>query len=181
VHFFDQLEAVKNTLLLNVLIPFKRFLTGLPWIGVVGLLALAGFRLGGWRLALTAAALSALIALTGQWEKAMITVYLCGISVAIACLIGVPVGILAAGRERLWKLGRTRHRHAADAALLRLSDARRHAVSRRRFHRDDRRRRLCRRARIRYTAYGLRRVDPHLIEAGIAAGAPPGNCSPRSG
>ena len=31
VNFFDQLEAVKTFLLLNVLIPFKRFLLSLPW------------------------------------------------------------------------------------------------------------------------------------------------------
>jgi glycine betaine/proline transport system permease protein len=33
VNYFDQLEAVKNALLLNVMIPFKRFLTSLPWAG----------------------------------------------------------------------------------------------------------------------------------------------------
>ena len=49
------------------------------------LLAFAGWRLGGLRLALyRPARLSFLIAATGQWEKAMITVYLCGISVLIA-------------------------------------------------------------------------------------------------
>ncbi len=88
VNFFDTLEAIKNALLLNLLIPFKRFLLELPWAGVAGLLALAGWRLGGLRLALLTGGLSFLIASPGQWEKAMITVYLCGISVVIACLIG---------------------------------------------------------------------------------------------
>ncbi len=32
----------------------------------------------------------------------MITVYLCGISVVFAMLIGLPIGILAAEKERLW-------------------------------------------------------------------------------
>jgi glycine betaine/proline transport system permease protein len=50
INFFDQLEAIKTFLLLNVLIPFKRFLLSLPWAGVMGLLALAGFQLGGLRL-----------------------------------------------------------------------------------------------------------------------------------
>ena len=52
MNFFDELEAVKTALLLNVLIPFKRFLLSLPWIGVVALLALAGYgssAAGGWR------------------------------------------------------------------------------------------------------------------------------------
>jgi hypothetical protein len=40
INFFDTLEAIKNAMLLNVLIPFKRFLGGLPWLGVTALLAL---------------------------------------------------------------------------------------------------------------------------------------------
>ena len=32
VNFFDTLEAVKNFFLLNLLVPFKRFLAGLPWL-----------------------------------------------------------------------------------------------------------------------------------------------------
>lgn len=74
VNFFDAFEAVKNAVLLNVLIPFKRLLGGLPWLGVTALLAFAGWRLGGRRLALLVAVLAFLIAATGQWEKATITV-----------------------------------------------------------------------------------------------------------
>ncbi|NIW35362.1 MAG: ABC transporter permease subunit, partial [Gemmatimonadetes bacterium] len=84
VNFFDQLEAVKTFLLLNLLIPFKRFLLQLPWVALVAMIGLAGYQLGGWRLALLTAALVAFIAVTGQWEKAMITVYLCGLSVLFA-------------------------------------------------------------------------------------------------
>ncbi|MGH6946914.1 MAG: ABC transporter permease, partial [Kiloniellales bacterium] len=100
VHFFDQLEAVKNALLSNLLIPVKRFLLELPWLGVVALLGAAGWHLGGWRLALLVSALALFIAVTGQWEKAMITVYLCGISVCFAALVGIPLGIWAALDER---------------------------------------------------------------------------------
>ncbi|MGE3307482.1 MAG: ABC transporter permease subunit, partial [Rhizobiaceae bacterium] len=103
VNFFDAFEAVKNAVLLNILVPAKRLLAGLPWIGVVAILGFAGWRLGGWRLALTCTVLSFLIAATGQWEKAMITVYLCGISVIAAALIGIPIGIVAAERARLWR------------------------------------------------------------------------------
>src|SRR5690606_32301565 len=58
-------------------------------------------QLGGWRLMLLTGSLSFLIAATGQWEKAMTTVYLCGIAVAAAALIGIPIGILAAEKRRL--------------------------------------------------------------------------------
>ena len=100
VNFFDQLEAVKTFLLLNLLIPFKRFLLQVPWTGAIALVALAGVQLGGWRLGALTAALAGFIAVTGQWEKAMVTVYLCGLSVGFATLIGCPVGIWAARNDR---------------------------------------------------------------------------------
>ncbi len=170
VNFFDLLEGFKNFLLLQLMVPFKRFLLGLPWIVVVGLVSLAGWRLGGWRLAVTAFLLSLSIAVTGQWEKAMITIYLCGISVMIASLIGIPIGILAAQNQRvggivqvvidtlqtlpsfvylmpvvmLFRVGD----FAAMIAVVAYALA----------------------PAIRYTAHGIRQIDPHLLEAGIAAG-----------
>ncbi len=83
------------------MIPFKRFLLGLPWIAVTGLVALAGYQLGGWRLALLTGSLTVFMAVTGNWEKSMISVYLCGISVVIAALIGVPIGIWSALDARI--------------------------------------------------------------------------------
>ncbi|SMF36016.1 glycine betaine/proline transport system permease protein [Tistlia consotensis] len=104
VHLFTYLDAVKSSLLIYVLIPFKRFLVGLPWPGVALLLAVAGWRIGGPRLAALVAALAVFVAVTGNWEKAMISAYLCGISVVVAMLIGLPVGILAAGSERIHRI-----------------------------------------------------------------------------
>src|SRR5690606_1026453 len=46
-NWFESIDAAKNWMLLNLLVPVKRFLLGLPWLGVAGLLALAGWRLGG--------------------------------------------------------------------------------------------------------------------------------------
>ena len=170
VNFFDTLEAIKNTLLIQLLVPFKRFLLSLPWAGVVALLAFAGFLLRGPKLALLVAALAALIAATGQWEKAMITVYLCGISVMFAGLIGIPVGILSAERDRLWRWVKL----AIDTLqtlpsfvylmpavmLFRVGDFTAmiavvaYAVA----------------PAIRYTVLGINRVDPRLVEAGKAMG-----------
>ena len=173
VNFFDTLEALKNAVLLNVLVPLKRLLGGLPWVGVVGLLAFAGWRLGGARLALLVAALSFLIAATGQWEKATITVYLCGISVIVASLIGIPIGIVSAERERLWRWVQVvidtlqtlpSFVYLMPAVMLfRVGDFTAmiavvaYAVA----------------PAIRYTALGLQKVDPQLIEAGRAMGCTP--------
>jgi len=173
VTFFDQLEAAKNALLLNVLIPFKRFLLALPWIGVVCLLTLSGWALKGWRLGVLVGLLSFLIAATGQWSKAMITVYLCGISVIFACLIGLPIAILTAEKARLWRWVEAiidtlqtlpSFVYLMPAVMLfRVGDFTAmlavvaYAVA----------------PAIRYTAHGLRQVDPQLVEAGTAAGCTP--------
>ncbi len=170
VNYFDQLEAVKTAILLNILIPFKRLLLGLPWVAVVAFLAAAGWALGGWRLALLCALLSSFIALVGLWPKSMITVYLCGISVIFAGIIGIPIGILAAERERVWSGVKV----AIDTLqtlpsfvylmpvvmLFRVGDfAAMIAVVA-----------YALAPAIRYTAHGIRRVDPQLIDAGIACG-----------
>jgi len=173
VNYFDTLEWLKNLLLLNVLIPFKRFLLDLPWAGVCALLALAGWRLGGARLAALTGILSFLVASFGQWEKAMITVYLCGISVVVAALIGIPIAVATAERARLWKFVEAvidtlqtlpSFVYLMPAVMLfRVGDFTAmlavvaYAVA----------------PAIRYTAYGLRQVDPRLIEAGAAAGCTP--------
>jgi glycine betaine/proline transport system permease protein len=96
INYFDQLEAVRVWFLEVLLLPVKRFFLALPWPFLLAALALAGWRLGGARLALLVLALGLFVAATGLWEQAMITVYLCGLSVVIAMLIGLPLGILAA-------------------------------------------------------------------------------------
>ncbi|MEX2519257.1 MAG: ABC transporter permease subunit [Paracoccaceae bacterium] len=170
INFFDTLEAIKNAFLLNLLIPFKRFLLSLPWFGVVGLLAFAGWRLGGFSLALVAGGLSFLIAATGQWEKAMTTVYLCGISTFVAMLLGAPIAVLVAERDRLWRGAQVvidtlqtlpSFVYLMPAVMLfRVGDFTAmiavvaYAIA----------------PAIRYTVLGLQGVDPRLIEAGRAMG-----------
>ena len=104
VTYFDQLEAVRVWFLESLLLPVKRFFLVLPWPFLVAVLALAGWRLGGARLAALVLALCLFVAATGLWEQAMITVYLCGLSVVIAMLIGVPLGILAASSQAAGKV-----------------------------------------------------------------------------
>ncbi|HUL07140.1 MAG TPA: ABC transporter permease subunit [Candidatus Acidoferrum sp.] len=93
---FDDIEAVRTFLVLHVLNRFKSFLLALPWVAVVGLLGLAGYRLGGRALALLAVALTFFCVSSGFWSFTVLTVYLCGVSTAIACVIGMPLGVLAA-------------------------------------------------------------------------------------
>lgn len=104
INFFDVIEAFRVALILNVLNPLRAFCEGFPWMGAVALLGLAGYQLGGLRLAALVAALTAFCAITGLWEKTMATVYLCGISAFIACLIGIPIGLMAARSDRFEKI-----------------------------------------------------------------------------
>lgn len=170
VTWFDTLEAIKNALLLNLMIPVKRFLVGLPWLGVATILAFAGWRLGGWRLALTTGGLTLLVAMSGLWEEAMTTVYLCGVSVLFAMLIGVPVGVAAAQRDWLWPPVR-----AAIDTLQTLPSFVYLMPAVMLFRVGDFTAMLAVVAyavvpAIRYTVLGLQGVDARLIEAGTAMG-----------
>ena len=174
VNYYDQLESVKTFFLLNLMIPFKRFLIGLPWPMVAALLGLAGLSLSGWRLGVLCAGLTIAIAMVGLWEKAMVTVYLCGIAVLIASAIGIPIGIAAASSKRLsgvievfvdtlqtlpsfvYLMPVVMLFRVGDFSAMIAVVA--YAIA----------------PAIRYTAHGLRQIDPQLIEAGIACG-----CSKR--
>ncbi|MER8805340.1 ABC transporter permease [Mesorhizobium australicum] len=104
INFFDVIEAFRVALILNVLNPVRAFCEGFPWLGAAFLLGLAGYQLSGLRLAVLVAMLTAFCAVTGLWEKTMATVYLCGISAFLACLIGIPVGLMAARSDRFEKI-----------------------------------------------------------------------------
>jgi glycine betaine/proline transport system permease protein len=103
-NFFDAIETFRTFLLLNVLNPARTFLEGMPWLAAAGLLGLAGWRLGGLRLAALAAGLTAFCAAVGLWEKTMATVYLCGIASIISALIGIPLGVWGARNDRAHRI-----------------------------------------------------------------------------
>ena len=170
INFFDVLESVKNFLLLNIMIPFKRFLLSLPWVAVVAAVGLGGWQLGGRRLGLLTASLAAFMALVGLWPKAMVTLYICGLAVLIACIIGIPIGIMAARNERLHRIVSVvidtlqtlpsfvylmpvvmLFRVGDFAAILAVIA---YAVT----------------PIIRYTDHGIRQVSPELIEASMQSG-----------
>ncbi len=170
INFFNQIDTVKSFLLLNLLIPFKRFLLAIPWPAGIAIIGLAGYQLGGRRLALTVAALAAFIVVTGNWEKAMISTYLIGISVVIASLIGIPIGIWAAGNDRVHRVVQividTLQTLPAFVYLIPVVML---------FRVGDFSAMIAVVAyslvpAIRYTDHGIRQVPPSIIEAATAAG-----------
>jgi glycine betaine/proline transport system permease protein len=79
----------------------------LRWPGVVALVALIGLRVSGWLAALIGAiAMTACVAL-GVWDLTMITLSLMVVSVVVALVIGVPLGIWAGRSNRVDKVLRS--------------------------------------------------------------------------
>lgn len=82
-----------------VLIPLRDAFLWLPTTAVLLALAGIGWRVGGLRSALVCLAFALPIALSGWWDRAMITVYTVFVSVALALILGVPLGLLGAVNE----------------------------------------------------------------------------------
>ncbi|MEP6625955.1 MAG: ABC transporter permease subunit [Acidimicrobiia bacterium] len=89
--------------------PFAHFLTNLvqwaldalnslTWLGVLAVATLVALRVSGWSAAITAAAGTVLVGALQLWDSAMITVAMILVSVAIAIVVGVPLGVLSARR-----------------------------------------------------------------------------------
>ncbi|MGB3177655.1 MAG: ABC transporter permease subunit, partial [Albidovulum sp.] len=83
-----------------VLIPFRNAVLWLPSLSIILVFAAAGYAAGGRRSALLAGGFFAIVALTGWWDRAMITLYAVTSAVILAALIGLPLGILAARRKK---------------------------------------------------------------------------------
>ncbi|MEE9427961.1 MAG: ABC transporter permease subunit [Paracoccaceae bacterium] len=170
INYFDTFEAIKIFFLSGFLLPIKRFFLGIPWPWAILMLVALGWKFGGWKLALMNALMAFFIVATGMWEKAMITIYLCGASVVIASVIGIPLGVFAAVNIRAGKvigvvidtlqtlpsfvylipvvmLFRIGDFTAMIAIVL-------YAIV----------------PAVRYSAHGVRSVSPELLEAGIVSG-----------
>ena len=85
VTFFDTLEVIKTALLKGVLLPVKKFFAGIPWLWGILATGLIAWRVAGWKLGIVAVLMMAFIAASGLWGKAMVTLYLCGVSVLSRC------------------------------------------------------------------------------------------------
>ncbi len=68
-------------------------LIGTPWIVVMAVILVVGWRAAGPRVAVFTAAALAYVALMGYWEIAMETVALVGAAVVLCVVIGIPLGI----------------------------------------------------------------------------------------
>lgn len=104
---FLNIDAVKATtgflrafLNVQVLIPFRNFMLSIPTPAFILLIVAFALWLGGKRQAVLAAIFFSLVALSGWWDRSVITLYSVISAVALAMLIGLPLGIWAARTER---------------------------------------------------------------------------------
>jgi glycine betaine/proline transport system permease protein len=156
-----------------VLVPVKRFLLAQPWPWGTAIVVAAAWAIAGPRRAVIAGVFCLFIAFTGFWQPAMVTVYLVGVSVVIAALIGIPIGVAAGLNRRIWSVVQA----VIDTLqtlpsfvylipvvmLFRVGDftAMIAVVA------------YSLAPAVRYTVLGLRSVDPGLIEAARAMGCTP--------
>jgi len=104
---FLDIEWVKATtaflrafLNVQVLIPFRNFMLSIPTPAMILLIAAFAFAMAGRKQALYAVAFFSLVALSGWWDRAIITLYSVVSAVTLAALIGLPIAILAARSDR---------------------------------------------------------------------------------
>ncbi len=95
VVLFDPLVIFRDAMLIYLLIPLRSAFQWVPWVAVVALVSVIGWRLAGWRLALIAAGLVGFIALSGFWARASITAYMVFVGLLVCIAVGLPLGIWA--------------------------------------------------------------------------------------
>ena len=85
----------------KILIPFRNFMLSIPTPAVILLITAFALAMGGRRQAIYAAVFFSLVALSGWWDRSMITLYSVISAVTLAALFSLPLGIVAA-RSETW-------------------------------------------------------------------------------
>jgi len=96
VYFFDPLSTGIDAFVRLI----ENALLGAHWAVIIGITAIAGWLLGGWRLSLGCSLGFFLCGAMGLWTQTMQTLALMNVSVLIALLIGIPLGVACALSDR---------------------------------------------------------------------------------
>ncbi|MEM9145334.1 MAG: ABC transporter permease subunit [Pseudomonadota bacterium] len=98
---FDYVNPVRDWATLYILLPIRDVFLWLPWPAFFGVVGLAAWKLGRWKIMVLCLALMASFTVTGFWEETMKTTYLVLVATILCILIGVPLGIWSARSERV--------------------------------------------------------------------------------
>ena len=101
---FVPLGIFRDFLLIYFFMPTKAMFQSMPWVSVIVLVGCAGWRLGKLKLALTVMFFVFLIAASGYWVRAMITLYMVSVAMVISIGFGVPIAIWASRKLSTTKL-----------------------------------------------------------------------------
>ena len=100
---FAVTERISIFILQQLLLPLQQFLVEAPWFTTVAGLTAIAFVISGLRPALTALAMLGLIGFMGVWALSMDTLSQVLVATALAVVIGVVLGVLAAENDRFSK------------------------------------------------------------------------------
>ena len=100
--FFQTVRAPIDATLTGV----EHFLTAIPMLAMVAILALIAWQFAGGALAIGAVVSLLIIGMLGIWHEAMVTLSLVLTSLAFCIIIGLPLGILLASSDRAQKFFR---------------------------------------------------------------------------
>jgi len=96
-------ERIGIFILQQLLLPMQAFLVEAPWFTTIGGLTLIALVISGLRPALTTLAMLGLIGFMGVWALAMDTLSQVLVATALAVVIGVALGVVAAENDRFSK------------------------------------------------------------------------------
>nr|WP_282129810.1 ABC transporter permease subunit [Roseobacter litoralis] len=91
---------LRSFLNVQVLIPFRNFLLSIPTPAFILLIVAFALWLGGKKQAVLAGIFFSLVALSGWWDRSVITLYSVISAVTLAMMFGLPLGIWAARTEK---------------------------------------------------------------------------------
>jgi glycine betaine/proline transport system permease protein len=74
---------------------------GTPWLLTFWILFVIGYWVGGWRVGLVSIGGMLFILLTGSWERAMVSLELTAVGVALSFILGSAIGVWAALNDRV--------------------------------------------------------------------------------
>ena len=92
-------DVAVGVVLFSIFIYFG--LTNMPWLPLIFIYGLIGYRIGGFKLSLTIIASFMFITFTGVLPQALLSIYLCGIAVIISFILGASLGIWAAHNDKV--------------------------------------------------------------------------------
>lgn len=99
-------RGVAGSVVLLLAIVMETGIAELPWPFVMFGTALLGWVSGGMRLSVLVTTLIGLILISGLWERALLSLYLSGVSVLACALWGGAIGLLCAVSPAAWRVVR---------------------------------------------------------------------------